>query len=57
MEKKYERLQKNPKTNPFVDPAGYRAYVEDRFQAFREVVRKQGGKSDTLVSIPVSDDG
>ena len=44
MEKKYERLQKNPKTNPFVDPAGYRAYVEDRFQAFQEVVRKQRGK-------------
>jgi len=43
MEAKYERLQKIPKTNPFVDPAGYRAYVEDRFQAFREVVRKQGG--------------
>jgi metallo-beta-lactamase class B len=41
MEAKYQRLQKNPKTNPFVDPAGYRAYVEDRAQAFQEAVRKQ----------------
>ena len=43
MEGKYERLQKNPKSNPFVDPEGYRAYVEDRFEAFQEVVRKQQG--------------
>src|SRR5580765_3012495 len=41
MEAKYERLQKNSKTNPFVDPAGYRAYVEDSSQAFQEAVRKQ----------------
>jgi metallo-beta-lactamase class B len=41
MEAKYARLQKDPNTNPFVDPAGYRAYVEDRAQAFRETVRKQ----------------
>ena len=41
MEAKYARLQKDPKTNPFVDPEGYRAYVEDRAQAFRETVRKQ----------------
>lgn len=41
MEAKYARLQKNPKANPFVDSAGYRAYVEERAQAFREAVRKQ----------------
>jgi len=41
MEAKYARLQKNPKANPFVDPEGYRAYVEDRAKAFRETVRKQ----------------
>jgi metallo-beta-lactamase class B len=41
MEAKYARLQKDPKTNPFVDPEGYRAYVDDRAQAFREAVRKQ----------------
>jgi len=41
MEAKYARLQKNPKANPFVDPEGYRAYVEDRAKAFGEAVRKQ----------------
>ena len=44
MEAKHERLQKNPKTNPFVDPAGYQAYVEDRAQAFQEALRKQQRK-------------
>jgi metallo-beta-lactamase class B len=41
MEAKFARLQKNPKTNPFIDREGYRAYVDDRAKAFREVVRKQ----------------
>ena len=41
MAAKYARLQKNPKTNPFLDPDGYRACVEDRAQAFREAGRKQ----------------
>jgi metallo-beta-lactamase class B len=40
MEAKYERLQKHPKANPFVDPAGYRAYVEDHAQPFQKAVRK-----------------
>jgi len=39
------RLQKNPKTNPFIDCEGYRAYVDDRAQAFREAVRMQGEMS------------
>jgi len=41
MEAKYARLKNDPKTNPFVDPEGYRAYVENRAQAFRETIRKQ----------------
>jgi metallo-beta-lactamase class B len=41
MEAKYARLQKNPKTNPFVDPEGYRAYVDDRAKAFQEALGKQ----------------
>ena len=41
MEAKFPRLQSDPKTNPFVDPAGYRAYVENRAQAFRETAEKQ----------------
>jgi metallo-beta-lactamase class B len=41
MEAKYARLQKNSKTNPFIDREGYHAYVDDRAQAFREALRKQ----------------
>ncbi len=41
MEEKITRLQKEPKTNPFVDPAGYQAYVENRHQAFREKSQPQ----------------
>jgi metallo-beta-lactamase class B len=44
MAAKYERLQKNPKATPFIDQEGYRAYVQDRLQAFEEVVRKQKAK-------------
>lgn len=33
MEKKYARISGN--TNPFIDPEGYKSYVEERDQAFR----------------------
>jgi metallo-beta-lactamase class B len=41
MVEKFAQLQKDPKTNPFVDPEGYRAYVEDRDKNFREIAQKQ----------------
>jgi metallo-beta-lactamase class B len=41
MEAKVARLDKEPKTNPFVDPEGYRAYVANREAAFRETLQKQ----------------
>ena len=41
MEAKYARLQKDPNTNPFVDPEGYQAYVEERAKSFQETERKQ----------------
>ena len=41
MEAKVARLEKDPKTNPFVDPEGYGAYVANREDAFREVLQKQ----------------
>lgn len=44
MTAKYERLQKSPKANPFIDQEGYRAYVQDRLQAFEEALRKQKAK-------------
>jgi len=45
MTAKYARL-KNGGQNPFIDPAGYKAYVADREQAFEEELKKQqnGGK-------------
>ena len=45
MEAKVARM-KDGGANPFVDPAGYAAYVAEREQAFREELAKQtGGKS------------
>jgi len=41
MEEKFARLQKDSKTNPFVDPGGYRAYVENREKLFRVILREQ----------------
>jgi metallo-beta-lactamase class B len=45
MQAKYARL-KDGSVNPFIDPAGYQAYVADREQAFEDELKKQqaGGK-------------
>ena len=40
MEAKYPRLKAGD-SNAFIDPAGYKAYVEDRDQAFRSELKKQ----------------
>jgi metallo-beta-lactamase class B len=40
---KHERL-KAAKQNPFIDPEGYRAYVEEREKAFRRVLAQQSYK-------------
>jgi metallo-beta-lactamase class B len=40
---KYEQL-KTAKRNPFIDPEGYRAYVEERERAFRKVLAEQSKK-------------
>jgi metallo-beta-lactamase class B len=39
---KFPRL-KSQKVNPFIDPAGYRAYIVDREQAFRADLNRQRG--------------
>jgi aminobenzoyl-glutamate utilization protein B len=51
---KYERVVRKDKTNPFIDPAGYRAYVEQKDKAFRMTLAEQNAaqpqadeKSDT----------
>jgi metallo-beta-lactamase class B len=43
MEAKHKRLGSSS-ANPFVDPAGYHAYVEDREKAFRAEWEKQKAK-------------
>jgi len=44
MEAKYPKL-KPGKTDPFIDPAGYQAYVANREAAFRrELARQQAAK-------------
>jgi metallo-beta-lactamase class B len=40
MDEKLKRFHPGA-TNPFIDPAGYRAYVDDREQAFRKELAKQ----------------
>lgn len=42
LEQKYARFEKGDK-DAFVDPAGYRAYIEDREQAFEAELKKQQG--------------
>ncbi len=41
MQAKYARLLQNPNTNPFIDPAGYRAYVEEREAAYLRTLQQQ----------------
>lgn len=41
---KYERARRQPATNPFVDPAGYRAYVEEKEATFRRILAGQAAK-------------
>jgi metallo-beta-lactamase class B len=43
MEAKFARIKPGA-ANPYVDPAGYKAYVADREQAFRAALAKQSGK-------------
>jgi metallo-beta-lactamase class B len=44
MAAKYAKLQKG-EGNPFIDPAGYRAYLDDREQAFRKELNAQKQKA------------
>jgi metallo-beta-lactamase class B len=44
MEEKYARMKKGV-SNPFIDPDGYKSYVEEREQAFHTELTKQKGVS------------
>ncbi len=41
MVEKVALMHKDPSRNPFVDPAGYRAYVEEREQAYLNTLKQQ----------------
>ena len=41
MDAKYAKLKSSKGTNPFVDPAGYRAYIEEREQAYLKTLHAQ----------------
>jgi len=41
MAEKHQRAVKDPSTNPFIDPEGYRAYVAQKETAFRETLARQ----------------
>ena len=43
MEEKYARMKKSDET-AFVDPAGYKTYVEERELAFSTELQRQSGK-------------
>jgi metallo-beta-lactamase class B len=45
MIEKYKRAQNGAEKNPFVDPEGYRAYVEKTEKAFRDTLAKQRATS------------
>jgi metallo-beta-lactamase class B len=42
MEAKFARMKPGA-ANPFVDPGGYKSYVEEREQTFRKELAKQSG--------------
>ena len=47
---KYERSKDGDNTPPFVNPKGYRAYVEQKEEAFREILAKQQAKQAPEIS-------
>ena len=43
MPAKYEQFNRGSEKNPFIDPEGYRAYVEEREHNFRKILAEQKG--------------
>ena len=41
LDEKYPRLKANPARNPFLDPEGYRTYIESKQKAYREELARQ----------------
>ena len=55
MTARLERWKRDPKTNPFIDPAGYKAYVEDHQKLFEDQLAKEkaGGPPNTATPPPL----
>lgn len=47
MVEKYAKQKAGPASNPFIDPAGYRAYVAQKEKAFRDTLAEQKRKTKT----------
>jgi hypothetical protein len=41
MDARLERWQKDPQTNPFMDPAGYKAYIDQYQKEFEDQLAKE----------------
>ena len=41
MEKKHDELMKNPSQNPFIDPEGYKAYIQRMEDAYQKLLANQ----------------
>ena len=41
MDGRLERWQKDPQTNPFMDPAGYKAYIDQYQKEFEDQLAKE----------------
>jgi metallo-beta-lactamase class B len=48
MHAKYERLEKKDTANPFIDPQGYKAYVDLKEAAFRKVLAEQQAQTTAI---------
>ncbi len=51
---KYERLQRKDGSNPFIDPAGYRDYVEQKEEAFRKNLANQQSAKGAVQPAPTA---
>jgi metallo-beta-lactamase class B len=49
LEDKARRLARGERPNPFIDPAGYRAYVDRMDKVFRDELARQSSERDRRV--------
>ena len=47
-----DQLKKGPGPNPFIDPKGYKEFIESNEKAFLEKLKSQKAKSHEIALIP-----